>query len=262
MDALIILLLFLFLAAKILILACYCFNWSNGQQTRPRAARLDHEEAQLNLNPSLRETQARQMQIADTMTSIPILSLETQAPAAGIDLIIGVDSDPFRRTIGGYCIDLRKNSCEYYSLLQDHLPWAVNKDNRDSVVGELEMKNLMFALLLWEGQIQQKSRVEVYVDENHMFKKGNSPFSLLARKFIEHFNKCTEVKLNYVIVNLKDLAGISRYILPSRDLSRDRLQEALTYLKSIYGLEVFKGACVDQVFKIPTLICMRVPVTS
>jgi hypothetical protein len=112
------------------------------------------------------------------------------------------------------------------------------------------MKNLLFALLLWEEDIVEvEGAVVIYLDNASIERKGNE-YGTRARDFIQHLRKCEGVKIQYNVRGSKSMNNIedfAKYIQPADDFSRKKIVHGLGFLERAYGLTTSQGAYYPKV---------------
>lgn len=150
-------------------------------------------------------------------------------------LVIGVDATP--KVVAGYCVNLREMRVEWYVIKMEDFPWSMENIN-DPV--EFEMKNLIFALAVWNKSIMKLKRFRVYTDNNGICGGSSSEFGKDAGELLKHLTGCQGAVLGNegeVWVNrIQDLAGFAKYIQPADDLSRWQVEKAVDFLCKFYGI--------------------------
>ncbi|CAL8125431.1 unnamed protein product [Orchesella dallaii] len=150
-------------------------------------------------------------------------------------LIIGVDATPV--TQAGYCVNLVDKSLQYYVIKRQDLPWVLH-DEKDPA--EFEMKNLMFALTVWQMKILKFKRIRVYTD-NFAVTKPDDKYGGRAKRYLDHFAKCEKITIlnrgSLAVNRFKNLKYFAKYIQPADDLSRWHINEAVEFLTSLYDID-------------------------
>ena len=153
-------------------------------------------------------------------------------------LLISVDATP--NVISGYCVDFRNRVCKFYSFGSWRLPWIL-KNRKDS--NEFEMKNLVFALVLWEEEIKEAGKFLVYTD-NDSVNKANCPYGSTVSGFLQHLTGCKDliiVNSNTHLHSGRDAARFQKFIQPADDLSRWNLHSFSESIVQNYGILDFQG---------------------
>ena len=110
------------------------------------------------------------------------------------------------------------------------------------------MKNLLFALLLWESKIYNCRTVEIHTDNPALLIHQTLYYNEYGRRvqaFMQHFRQCRGIQVKYRVTNLRrdsNYENFARFIQPADDLSRDEIDRATNYLNGIYSISKFSGA--------------------
>ncbi|CAL8103071.1 unnamed protein product [Orchesella dallaii] len=149
-------------------------------------------------------------------------------------LVIGVDATP--NVMGGYCVNLKDKTLEYYVIKTDDYPWTIEKRDNPK---EFEMKNLQLACLIWGKRIRKYKKFRIYTDNNAIADPSNE-FGSDADDLLDHFQECEDAELvnDQVHVNRKqNLEFFAKYIMPADDFSRWHIDKGIDFLCQFYGIE-------------------------
>lgn len=152
-----------------------------------------------------------------------------------IEIIIGVDATP--RCVGGYCVNTREKTLEFYSIKMSDIPWKIK---RKMDADEFEMKNFMLALCIWNKKIGKFKKFAIYTDNQSVTIAGHK-YGGMADKLVQHFVECEKAKLksNPMFLRRKsDLCAFATFIQPADDLSRERINEAVEFLGRVHGIDM------------------------
>jgi len=175
-------------------------------------------------------------------------------PPPDYRLLISVDATPKR--IAGYCVDFVKKICHCYTYKSSVLPWALNDKSITGDSAEFEMKNLMFALLLWQKLIQGSGSIQIYTDNWAITKPHQERYGGRAAAFLAHFKTCHGITMNthrHVNSN-RHPRNFAKFIVPADDLSRFEIEKCETFLRKIYEIHEIQNTHV----RIQTVICLYI----
>lgn len=139
----------------------------------------------------------------------------------GYNLLIGVDANPTK--IGGYSVNFQDSSpsIEMYTFPSSKLPWELHDTSMLGDSNEFEMKNLLFALLLWQREIEEAGTFSIYTDNNAV-SDFKSVYGRRVRGLVEHLKKCKGVRLvDKMHVNRKKMWKLLRDLFNPQMISRD-----------------------------------------
>lgn len=174
-------------------------------------------------------------------TQIQLLKNEVRAnndDTPNCPLIIGVFAAP--SCFGGYCVNQRDNVVKFYSIQAEDIPLHLSIHADPT---ELEMKNFLFALMLWSRQITDVKKLLMYTASPGIDTSGNR-YGRRANKLLEHFESCEGVAVENSCshsVNWKrDPKTYAVHILPAEDLSSDNLDDFYGFVSKYYGIHADK----------------------
>ncbi|ODM93172.1 hypothetical protein Ocin01_13509 [Orchesella cincta] len=155
-------------------------------------------------------------------------------------LVVGVHGNA--RVFGGYCVNLKEKSVEFYRINTEDLPWRIQARPEGS---ECEMKNLLFALMLWSEKITEVRKLHVY-SNNDAIHADNHRYGRRAAKLLEHYAGCCGVVVNEsrIYVNRDEQPDLyATYILPAEDLVHGNVHEFQRFVLKYYDIshENFSG---------------------
>ncbi|CAL8103017.1 unnamed protein product [Orchesella dallaii] len=177
---------------------------------------------------------------ADEIRSVQDNVLASGHNTSDSHLVVGVHANP--RAFGGYCVNPKEKSVEFYIINSEDLPWGIHSRSDGA---EYEMKNLLFALMLWSEKIKEVRKLHVYTS-NNAINADNHRYGRRAAKLLEHYSGCCNVVVNEsrVYVNRNESPDLyATYVLPALDLAHGNLYSAQAFLLQYYDikLENFKG---------------------
>lgn len=172
----------------------------------------------------------------------------------GCDAVIAVDATS--TGCGGFLLDFRDCICQTYIFTSETTPWEIENKSDSS---EFEMKNLMFALMLYREKLirnicnntctraYKRPIVKVYTD-NTAIKSKAHPNGMDAQCLLDHIQKCEGI----VVANAENIycAGRSdklgngnefrEFIKPADDLSRGLQINAEQKIQDTFNIHNFQ----------------------
>ena len=135
---------------------------------------------------------------------------------------------------------------ELYTYPAKCLPWALQETDEDEdTSSELDMKNMMFALMLWENEIKKSRRFRFSTGNHNSSFPEDNKYGRRSRKFLDHFTSCeglTRVNSTVHVKRKRDLDCYARFIQPAEDLARLDLDSATNFLCKGYDIKYEKLA--------------------
>lgn len=157
-------------------------------------------------------------------------------------LIICVEANS--TNISGYLINLKQKICKFYVFGIRKLPWNLETPSGDWDSTEFKMKNVLFALLLWEQEILMMKKFSLFTNcwaVNH----SDCGFGKIATDFLEHFTFCRSVirvNSNSQVSRYRNTSVFAKLIQPARELMCWNLSRFRYYIKNAYGIVEFDGS--------------------